>query len=93
MNNTYKEVDEIITRAKAIEEEMTQDGADIEALTKEADELIARKKEIIAERAAAEQAILAGAGETIAIVAVIAFIMLILYNIKIYLLNIVLKNK
>lgn len=65
MNNTYKEVDEIITRAKAIEEEMTQDGADIEALTKEADELIARKKEIIAERAAAEQAILAGAGETI----------------------------
>jgi hypothetical protein len=34
-----------------------------------------------------------GAGETIAIVAVIAFIMLILYNIKIYLLNIVLKNK
>lgn len=65
MNNTYNEVDEIITRAKAIEEEMTQDGADIEALTKEADELIARKKEIIAERAAAEQAILAGAGETI----------------------------
>lgn len=65
MNNIYNEVDEIITRAKAIEEEMTQDGADIEALTKEADELIARKKEIIAERAAAEQAILAGAGETI----------------------------
>ena len=65
MNNTYNEVDEIITRAKAIEEEMTQDGADIEALTKEADELIARKKELIAERAAAEQAILAGAGETI----------------------------
>lgn len=65
MNNTYNEVDEIITRAKAIEEEMAQDGADIEALTKEADELIARKKEIIAERAAAEQAILAGAGETI----------------------------
>lgn len=65
MNNIYNEVDEIITRAKAIEEEMAQDGADIEALTKEADELIARKKEIIAERAAAEQAILAGAGETI----------------------------
>lgn len=65
MNNIYNEVDEIITRAKAIEEEMTQEGADIDALTKEADELIARKKEIIAERAAAEQAILAGAGETI----------------------------
>ena len=64
MNNIYNEVDEIITRAKAIEEEMTQEGADIDALTKEADELIARKKAIIAERAAAEQAILAGAGET-----------------------------
>lgn len=65
MNNIYNEVDEIITRAKAIEEEMTQEGADIEALTSEADELIARKAEIIAERTAAEQAILAGAGETI----------------------------
>lgn len=34
-----------------------------------------------------------GTGETIAIVLAIAFILLILYNIKIYLLNKVLKNK
>ena len=65
MTNTYNTVDEVIARAKAIEEEMAQEGADIEALTSEADELIARKAEIIAERKAAEEAILAGAGETI----------------------------
>lgn len=65
MTNTYNTVDEVIARAKAIEEEMAQEGADIEALTGEADELIARKAEIIAERKAAEEAILAGAGETI----------------------------
>ncbi len=34
-----------------------------------------------------------GTGETIAIVVVVAFILLILYNVKIYLLNLVLKNK
>ena len=65
MTNTYNTVDEVIARAKAIEEEMAQEGADIEALTGEADELIARKAELIAERKAAEEAILAGAGETI----------------------------
>ena len=64
MDKKYENVEEIIARAREIETEMEQTNADIDALTTEAKELAIRKAEMIAERAAAEQAILAGAGET-----------------------------
>lgn len=63
--NTYNAVDEVIARSQAILTEMEQEGADIDALTAETEQLIARKAELIAERTAAEQEILNGAGETI----------------------------
>ena len=64
MDKKYENVEEIIARAREIETEMEQTNADIDALTTEAKELAIRKAEMIAERTAAEQAILAGAGET-----------------------------
>lgn len=55
-------VEEVEARAEAIATEITQEGADLEALRAETDLLETRKAEIIAERKADAAAVLAGAG-------------------------------
>lgn len=58
-------LEEVIARMSQIKEDMEKEDADIKALSTEADELIERKTTLIAERKAAVEEVLAGAGETI----------------------------
>lgn len=58
-------LEEVIARMSQINEDMEKEDADIKALSTEADELIERKTTLIAERKAAVEEVLAGAGETI----------------------------
>lgn len=58
-------LEEVIARMSQIKEDMEKEDADITALSTEADELIERKTTLIAERKAAVEEVLAGAGETI----------------------------
>ena len=58
-------LEEVIARMSQINEDMEKEDADIKALSTETDELIERKTTLIAERKAAVEEVLAGAGETI----------------------------